>query len=225
MAGIFSISKMLAGVSSLFRGFIASVDLVNQVVIPFPFAPTKYSDRFNSEFDYASSPGGRYQYPIFKNTSPRTIEFIARYDQSYPASNAGFNNKYLRGKLDGVGNGTLADIVLATEIANVIAAYEKLKLPKRGSTKVFRTSTGKFLRVSPGVNDPSPPLCLLVRNPQKMYLGYLGNATIDELRYNKYMMPTRIAVGVQFLVTPDLIFTSMEDALREVQAVLSWFSA
>lgn len=218
---VLSISQMATELSPRFTGMMVTLDAVPPVIIPFPFAPENYLDTFNAEYETKGSPGSRYKYPMFKGNSGREISYTLRFDQHFPTSNVGMATSYIADKVALLGDNIGTKIILAQEIQAAISCFEKLKLPKQGIGAAMQSVAGNFVRANPG-GDPSPPLVLLIANPYKMYLGYVGQADIRHLRYNQLMLPTRIEVAVKLLVTPDLIFTTIEDVLREINVGLGY---
>lgn len=207
----------LAMLGKYTNGSILTIDNLPPYFLPFIIKPEVYEDDWIAEFDHASTPGSRYQYPVFKGCSPRTVKFKLRFDSRFGS----FTDKC---EVPFTPAPTLGDnITYSLDIASIIAVLEKLKLPKQGLASIIANVSGAFTKVNTGVSDPAPPLCLLALNPLKYLLGYFSEVKITPERYTEYMFPSRISVDCLFLVTPDLIFGTMEDVLREVAALYSYY--
>lgn len=232
----FDIDSFLGNLYNI--GGLVAIDNAPPFMIRFDWFPEDFTEDFSAEYDFAGYPGARHQFPIFKNMTPRTITFTAKYD----ISNRNTDIKYLdlnttvpdmSDSVD-VGGGkkflfkganktivNTAQLLGADYINMVRSLYEKLVLPKYGLSKAVQTAAGKILNVSQGATDPSPPLTLLIKNINKMYLGYMSEAKAKELNTNSRNFCTRIEFACKFLVTPDLIFSSIEEVIREVNVVKS----
>lgn len=214
------VAKMLSQFKHHFTGFLVTVDNIPPYILFFPFAPESYVDDWEAEFEEAKSPGSRYSYPIFKGCSMRKVQFVLRFDAAYPVTTEEAAKMYVKK----VGNKSnfFGYIKQSHDLMVAIAILEKLKLPKQGLATIAQGVLGGFTKVRPGVSDPAPPLTLLAVNPTKFYVGYFTRIRIQPLKYNKWMFPTRLEADCEFLVSPDYIFTTLEDALREVNAILGW---
>jgi hypothetical protein len=244
------VAQFLSKVGKCLNGSLLTLDNIPPYFLPFATKPEVYDDEWEAEFENATSPGSRYNYPIFKGCTPRTISFTLRFDAQW--SGLGLrqdNNNVISGgetithtsQLDdyqaskttttpttkgkqtvNAGRGFKDNLLQASEMLSIIAVLEKLKLPKQGWSTVVADIMGAFLRVQQGVSDPAPPLCLLALNPLKIMVGYFGGVKIKPEKYNRWMFPTRFSAECKFLVSPDYIFTNLEDVIREVYALASW---
>jgi hypothetical protein len=209
-----------------FKGFILAIDNFPPFLLGFTFNPEMYKDNFDAEFEWATSPASRYQFPIFKGNSPRTITFTLKYDVLYPIV-CELGMESLRNVTAG-GVFTMKSLFTDEAPRNleiVVSLFEKLKLPKSGiASNIFTNAAGNFLKLSPS-NDPNPPLALLMLAVNKFALGYVSKAEIEPEKFNHKMLITRMKVNVEFFVVPDLIFTTIEDAVREVNMYLSFVNA
>lgn len=209
-----------------YTGAMLALDnLVPPLFLGFPFAPEMYSDDFSAEFNWHSLPGSRHQYPIYKGGSPRTISFQLKFDADYPVTSPDGKARELTKDNGGENRGKNfgSQVLYSTEVAIAIAILEKFKLPKQGPAQVVAQFLNGFMKIRPGDTDPAPPLLLFAPSMTKFYLGFLAQSKINQIRFNSYMMCTRATADCTFFVSPDLIFTTLEDALREVYAVLGWF--
>jgi len=204
-----------------FSGAMISVDNVPPLFLGFPFAPTSINDSFGVELSFAGSPGSRYKYPMLKSGKERKISFQLKFDAEHPAGKKGggvfLNSEYRKAK----GGTLIGDRIQAQHIATSQSLIEKFKSPKQNLVTSLQSVSGAFLKAGSSSTDPAPPLTLLILNPFKLMLGYVGEANIQQIRFNKHMFCTRMIVDVSFYVTPDYIFTTLEDAGREVNALLS----
>lgn len=208
--------------SGKFPGAMITLDTLPPLFLGFPFAPSEIRDDFGSELETVTSPGNRYHYPVLKGGKARIISFRLHFDARYPVT---FGDPALLGKqFQKAGNDLLGSRVQAQHVATAIAVLEKLKLPKQGIAKTLQSVTGNFTKVNPGASDPAPPLTLLILNPFKMMVGYVSQAEINQIRFNKYMFCTRADAHIRFMVSPDMIFTTVEDVIREVDALIGWVS-
>jgi len=205
-----------------FSGAMMSIDNIPPHFLGFSFAPDIITDDFGSDFDMVGNPGSRYLYPIFKNGKARIIRFQLKFDAANSVTLRGGHTKGLFSQLPRRPGGLATATRYAQHITVAMAILEKFKLPKQGIAQVAQGVLGGFTKTRPGETDPAPPLVLLALNPYKYFVGYLMNAPIRETRFNKYMICTRIEVDCEFVVSPDLIATTVEDALREGQALLGW---
>lgn len=217
-----SIASMLSKWNNSFSGFMMTVDNIPPLAIFFPLAPERYEDDWSAQYDAVTSPGSRYSYPVFKGCTPRSVNFQLKMDASWPVHNNGDAARRVREMVRGA-KGMDKEKKYANSIAVNMAVLEKLKLPKQGVAQVAAGVLGGFTKVRPGVSDPAPPLTLLAVNPTKYYLGYMQDVKFSPLRYTKHMYCTRVIADCKFLVTPDLIFGTLEEVMREVNAIQGWF--
>lgn len=232
---IMKIANMVKQWSKQFPGFFITVDNLIPTMLFFPISPETYDDNWDAEFEGVTSPGSRYNYPIFKGCTLREVKFTLRFDSSYPVG-TNSSGKMVRQKMNlGKSNtqrvrdawaykyrksSSFQDfLVQSHDMMVAVAVLEKLKLPKQGIATVAAGVMGGFTMVRPGVSDPAPPLTVLCMNPFKYLVGYLSKAQIKPEKYNKYMMLTRFSADCTFIVTPDYVFTTMEDMMREVNAI------
>jgi hypothetical protein len=215
-----SIAKLTSQWSQSFPGFLITVDNIPPYALFFSFAPEFYEDEWEAEFDAVTSPGSRYTYPMYKGNSIRKVKFQLKFDSSYPVTTPDVARR-VRSKV-GDGNSFWNHIKNSHDLEVAKAILEKLKLPKQGVSTVAASVLGGFTKIRPGVSDPSPPLVLVVANPLKYYLGYMGKSIIKPLKHNKWMQVTRMTADCTLTVTPDYIFTTLEDAFREINAILGW---
>ncbi len=220
-------------------GGMFAVDNFPPFIVRFDWFPDDFTEDFFAEYDFAGYPGARHQFPIFKNVSPKTITFTARYDISHRNKNT--RNMDLNSfatdftDVQDIGHekyfifkGANKNVVNSMQLANgdyisvIRSLYEKMVLPKYGLARAAQTLAGKLIAVSQGATDPSPPLVLLVKNINKMYLGYLAEAKPKELNHNSRNFCTRIEFACKYLVTPDLIFDSMDEVSRELNIINSF---
>ncbi len=196
-----------------YKGFLLALDAVPPIFVLFQFNPEKYVDDFSAEYAFASSPGSRFQFPIFKGNTPRRITFELRIDQDYPISctlGKIQSEEDIGKNAEGVG----ALFRKAFRIRLFEAALEQLRLPRIGAfSNPVASLTGKFVRGSV-TSDPAPPTIVLGMAIDKYVVGHLVRATPNPLKHNKLMMPTRISFACEFVTTPDLIFTTFEDLRR-----------
>lgn len=204
-----------------FTGAMLTIDNIPPYFLGFPFAPDMIMDSMAPDFDIIGNPGSRYAYPVFKNGKPRIISFQLKFDAANSVTKGGVP-KGLFSRLPRIPGGLGTAVRYAQHVTVAIAILEKMKLPKQGAAQVAQGVLGGFTKTRPGVSDPAPPLTLLALNPFKYFVGYLMDAPIRQIRFNRYMICTRVEVDCQFLVSPDLIATTVEDALREGQAALGW---
>ena len=217
MSGLVSaISKMKAG---QFAGFMLSIDSLPPYTLWFTFAPERIEDHWEAEMESHSHPGSRYSYPIFKQGTLRTVTFTLKFDAAYPT--VGSSETHIL-KTWGIGESFWGHMKAVARIQAAVAIIEKFKLPKQGIAQIFQSAMGSLLKVRPGTADPAPPLIALALNPTKFYLGYLPDAKIRQVKFDRYMFCTRIEVDCKFIVSPDLIFTTVEDLQREVYAAMGW---
>jgi hypothetical protein len=209
------VANMVKQFKEHFPGFMISIDNIPPIILFFSFAPEVYNDNWDAQFDSVTTPGSRYAYPVFKGCTLREIKFRLRFDSSYPVTTRDAA-KMVRGKIGGGGSGFGAHIKYSHDMMVARALLEKFKLPKQGIANIAAGVLGSFTKVRPGVSDPAPPLTLLCVNPFKYYVGYLNRANIRPLKYNKWMLETRLQVECNFIVTPDYIFTTLEDVMREL---------
>lgn len=212
-----NIGAGLAAAARYMNGSILTLDNIPPYFLPFPIKPERYEDDWTANFDYATSPGSRYQYPIFTGCSPREIHFTLRFDSRFGAFSEACDVP-----LKGPAN-LGSNITVALEISAIIAVLEKLKLPKQGLATVAATLMGAFTKVPTIIADPAPPLCLLTINPTKLLVGYFSEIKIVPERYNEAMYVTRFSADCRFLVSPDWIFTTVEDVLREVLTLYTYY--
>lgn len=231
--GFASIMKQWGKGKGSFTGGMLMIDNMPPYFLGFPIAPSEIRDSVDPDFDWVHSPGSRYQYPIYKNGGHRVIKFKVLFDAAYPVVRGesfgeGTTKKTLGGFArainDSTGKGIFSQYMAAQHIEIAVALLEKFKLPKQGFAKILQNSMGSIVKVRAGESDPAPPLTLLALNPFKMYLGYVGKADIAQIRFNKFMFCTRIDVDIEFFVSPDYIFSALEDVKREVESLLGWIS-
>lgn len=214
------IAKLLSNMKSSFSGFMIMVDNLPPYPLFFSIPPEVYNDDWEAEFEYVTSPGSRYQYPIFKGNSARSVDFELKMDASYPVQKVNQAIKIVNSKVGGISHpGLWKGTKYAHTVLSQIAFLEKAKLPKTGVATVLAGPLGNFTKVRPGVSDPSPPLILLATSPYKFYLGYLAQAKVVPERYNKWMLCTRAKAQCKFVVTPDYVFTTLEDVMRELYCI------
>lgn len=201
-------------VSYRYSGFLLSVDSLPPLFLRFQFNPEKFKDNTNAEFAFSTSPGSRFQFPIYMGGTPRIVTFQLKFDQDYPiACELG---KIKNDEDIGSGRGAGTVIKKAIRMRLVQQVLEQFKLPKLGlANNTFASISGKFFKGS-AVSDPSPPTIILGMAIDKYVLGFLSKAEIEVEKQNRYMMPTRFRVNCEFIVTPDRIFTFTEDAIRFV---------
>ncbi len=196
------------------HGFMLTLDAIPPIFLRFSFNPLTINDNFDAEFDHVGSPGARYKYPIFKGNSPRIVSFQIKFDQDYPISCE------LGKEVTEADESGGDEFKRAQRVQNVISAFESFKLPKEVLlNNIVLSSIGQFKKQDV-LNEPSPPLVLLAPAVNKYMLGYVSKAVIKTEKNNRLMMPTRIAIDVEFLVTPDLIVTNIEDAYRLVSSTI-----
>lgn len=204
-----------------YKGFLLALDAVPPIFVGFQFNPeTGYVDDFTAEYAFASSPGGRHQFPIFKGNSPRRITFELRVDQDFPISCTlgRIQNEEDLGK-NAMGVGPLYK--KAFRIRTFQSALEQLRLPRIGVfSNPVASLTGKFVRGSV-TSDPAPPTVVLGMAVDKYVVGYLTRATPRPLKLNKLMMPIRMSYACEFITTPDLVFTTVEDVYRLSNTTIS----
>lgn len=195
-----------------YKGFILSIDSFLPVYIGFTFPPSGLKDDFSANFSWVSAPASRYNYPIFQGVSPRIISFTLKYDQSYPI--ACTLGKVKNAEKYGTEDKGGVKLWKSIAIRNLMSAFETLKLPKQGiSNNIVLNLIGKFKKTDVS-SEPAPPLCILSTAVDKYSLGYVSKASVGIEKRNKFSIPTRISVNVEFLVVPDLIFSTLEDVYR-----------
>lgn len=222
------VGAILAKVGQCLTGSILTLDCIPYYLLPFPVKPEVIDDEWGSEFAHATSPGSRYQYPIFKGNTPRTVTFKLRFDADVAGLSTGFGGgstaceSSFTGGADDI-NSFGGGFLYTAEMHAIIAILETLKLPKQGFATTIADGAGAFVKVQQGVSDPAPPLCLLAINPLKLMVGYFSEIKITPTKRTKWMFVTRIEVDCKFLVTPDYIFTNLEDAERILRALSSYY--
>lgn len=218
-------ASVMSKLGQCLTGAVITLDNIPPLLLPFAVKPEVIEDEWSSEFSFATSPGSRFQYPIFKGTTPRTFSFKLRFDADVAglATTAGAAASCERGSSKSTSNINSfgGGLVYTAEMHAIIAILETLKLPKQGISTVLADIAGKFTKVQQGVSDPAPPLCLLAINPFKMMLGYFSEIKITPTSRTKWMFVTRMDVECKFIVTPDYIFTNLEDAARFIYSVSS----
>lgn len=203
-------SRQLSSMKTSFKGYMLTLDAIPPSFLGFSFNPEKYDDDFSAEFSFHRAPASRRNYPIFSGNSPRIISFTLKFDADYPFScHIGKSKSEAAGVTNKV-----------NKLKNAIAILETMKLPKAGIlSNTIATVAGGFIKGQPSA-DPSPPLVLLGMSLEKMALGYVSKAKVNVLKYNTKMQPERMTVDVEYLVTPDLILTNVEDVVRTVRALV-----
>ena len=218
-------------------GGMLAIDNVPPFVVKFDWYPNNWQKDGSSEYDYASYPGARHQYPIFKNCQPKSFSFTTQYDISNRNGNYYADNLNSTMIAEDIGKGKTfkfmganyisvnAQQIAGTDYIKMIKSlYEKLVNPKFGASANVQNAAGKILNVSQGKSDPAPPLVLLIKNSVELFLGYLSEAKPKELLYNNLGYCTRIEFECKFLTNPDLVFTTMDDAITEVNVYRSLLS-
>ena len=204
-----------------YKGFLLALDTVPPIFVGFQFNPeTGYVDDFTAEYAFASSPGSRFQFPIFKGNSPRTITFELRVDQDFPISCTlgRIQNEEDLGK-NAAGVGALYR--KAFRIRAFQSALEQLRLPRIGAfNNPVASLSGKFVR-GEVTSDPAPPAAVLGMAVDKFVVGHLTRATPRVLKLNKFMMPIRMSFACEFITIPDRVFTTVEDVLRLTNTTVS----
>lgn len=213
-------AAILKQIGQCLTGSILAIDNLPPFFLPFPIKP-EYEDDWNAEFTHATSPGSRYQYPIFTGCTSRTIKFKLQYDADKAGLSRGFNKKDCSEGNKKIRNSFSGGLIDTAEIHSVIAVLESLKLPKQGISTVIADVMGRFVKVQQGTSSPAPPLCILSISPIKMMAGYFTEIKIRPLRRTKWMFVTRFEADCTFLTTPDYIFTNIEDTLRFAYSVAS----
>ena len=209
-----------AGFKFRYKGFFLALDATPPIYVQFQFNPLKYVDDFSAEYAFASSPGSRHQFPIFKGLTPRTITFELRIDQDYPISctlGKIQSEEDIGKNAEGVG----PLYKKAYRVRLFQSSLEQLRLPRIGAfSNPVASLSGKFVRGS-ATSDPAPPTIVLGMAIDKYVVGHLTSATPNPLKYNKLMMPTRMSFACSFVTIPDLIFTTVEDAYRLTNTTVS----
>lgn len=201
-----------------FSGGIIGIDQVlPPIIVPFSFGFKDWDDSFSASFKHISQPGGRWQYPVNTGYSPRVITFKTEYDEDYSV-----------GRPDSKKTPDFANAIrgITTYVASTIATYEMLKTPRNTFMRSTVDSIGRVFfnsKISYPANHSYPPLCVLIKGMQMVYLGYFSDVKIRELRYNEFMVPTRVEIQPTFNVFPDAVFSSLDDGLRSAKSLVGAF--
>ena len=216
------IAKILSKIEPM---SVLTLDNIPPFYLPMPIKPELIEDDWSAEFGYAKSPGSRYQYPIFNGCTPRVIRFTAKYDANFSSFTSG------KGAQVGVCNKDTSKHDNSTfsggykytqDMQSIHSILEILKLPKQGIAGALSDTIGVFTKVQQGTSSPAPPLCLLCINVTKIMVGYFSNIKINVTKRVKHMFPSRFEAECEFLVTPDYIFTNLEDTVRFTNALISY---
>jgi hypothetical protein len=217
----------LAPLARYTKGCLMAIDNIPPFILPFPVKPETIDDDWSAEFSHVTSPGSRFQYPIFSGVSPRVISFRLRFDADYAGISPDVGMQGNDRNCDDYFTPTSKrghfkdEFIYTQEMQSVIAVLESLKLPKQGIATVIADVAGLFSRVQKGASDPAPPLCLVMFSPVKIMVGHFSEIKINVTRRTEYMLPSRIEADCKFLVTPDYIFTTVEDIYRFAMGINS----
>lgn len=239
---LMQLTGLKTGKNSAFNGCMLAVnEFTPPLILPFSFSPTEIKDDFHPQYEHVSCPGGAWQFPIFTGMSEHRVEFSLVFDARYPtvmagdgsdmledgdetcvrsttntSSTSGTTYSTVKGKSR---DGHLSKGVKMFYIDSVIARLEKMKMPRNAITRWLTKGLPTTLFSAPDASEPAPPLILLATNASKFYLGYLDN-TIEQVQFNKYMMPTRIKVDCTFYTSPDMICTNLAELYRTLMATM-----
>ncbi len=195
--------------SNNYSGAIVALDNFPPFVIAYSFLPENWSEKSSAKFQYVGQPGGRFRHPIYTGNTEHTLSFELFFD-----------DEYIQG-VPGYAAGAYSQAAFINKISdNMIAKLRTLKLPRMASTKTLLGITGTIMKAETPDNDPSPPLCLVSKGWEYYYLGYFEDVDIKELRYNENSVPIRISASCKFVVAPDMVFTTLDDALRLAKVIV-----
>lgn len=208
-------------------GCLLALDSDIPYMIRFDFPCGQWKVVKNSEWDYVGNPGGRVKYPVFAGMGEEIISFNTFYDLSNrndqfymeTAANSMVGATPFKGLRDEATYSLQASSM--DYIYHIKSLYNKIKSPKYFQSKSKLSKAGSILTVSQAQSEPTPNLCLLVKNPSEAYVGYVIKAEITESNFNSFNYPTRLLVDVEFAVVPDVFVQSMRDLLEEIHALRS----
>jgi hypothetical protein len=194
------------------NGMIIAIDTIIPTTLVFSYPISDYNETEESEWSSFTTPGGRNVFPAFAGMKEHTISFKSVWDISN--TNESFSlNRMFRGFYKGAD-----EIILTIEklsgldyISMIKSICRTLKKPKNAFLETKMSAAGKILKVSQAESDPSPPLCVFVKNPTEIFLGYVTKANVTELNHDMLNIATRLSVEFEFMVAPDLIFQSARD--------------
>lgn len=204
-------------------GCIIVYDTSTPFLIPFDFPVNDWVEHKNAEWSYVGNPGGRFKYPLFAGMGEHTITFSAFYDEFNKngrhiidralMNNTGLNEKPTPYK--GISNAgfMLSAIANMSYVEVIKSLYSLAKHPKLSGSVIKMNKANNIIKVSQAQSDPTPPKCILIKNPSTYYLGHITKADIKESNFNQLNYPTRLLVDIEFAVIPDATIQGYKDNL------------
>jgi hypothetical protein len=201
-----------------FRGFMYS--LLPPLYFGFSFNPETYSDNYNPNYTHHGSPGSRFKYPVYTGMSERVISFSLKLDESYPAA-CEEGLAYIKKHVDG-GHPESTEVFFGIpnkyRVETAIATLETMKLPASPFfSNTMKSLAGNFVQTLTQTHS-SPPMVGLTLSYTKHFFGYVQSVSISPTRFNREMETVAADVDIEYIVAPNLVTTTFEDALRAVKS-------